>query len=116
MLGRGGLAPIPGKYLAGRQNNRKVTMFINKRFPWLPLSLVIAGLLAGTQTVRSASKNMITGPGKADLEKVGQVDVPVGYVFFDGNSTRALLKKSGEPTSGKEYGLLMPTNEGWSVM
>jgi uncharacterized membrane-anchored protein len=90
-------------------------MFTNKRFPWLPVMLAILVLLAGSRTARSAA-NVMTGPGTAHLEKIAQVDVPAGYIFADGNATRAFLKKSGEPTSGKEFGLLMPTNGGWSVM
>jgi len=62
-----------------------------------------------------AKPGMISGPAKAPLEAVAQVDVPPGYVFFDGKTTRALLKKEGEPVSGHELGLLSPTNEDWSV-
>jgi len=77
------------------------------------LALVV--LLVAPGTARPAA-NVMTGPGTAHLEKIAQVDVPAGYIFADGNATRAFLKKSGEPTSGKELGLLMPTNGGWSVM
>ena len=42
--------------------------------------------------------------------------MPAGYQFLDGKTTRALMKASGEPTSGREQGLLMPTNDHWSVI
>ena len=35
---------------------------------------------------------------------------------MDGNAARALLKASGEPTSGHELGWLRPTNAHWSVI
>ena len=44
--------------------------------------------------------NVLQGPAKAPLEKIAQVDVPSGYAFIDGKSTRALLKAEGEPVSG----------------
>jgi uncharacterized membrane-anchored protein len=44
------------------------------------------------------------------------VDVPVGYQFMDGKTTRDLMKAMGEPTSGHELGLMMPTNDEWSVI
>jgi len=41
--------------------------------------------------------------------------VPAGYIFIDGKGTRALLKSKGEPTSGQEVGLMVATNENWTV-
>jgi uncharacterized membrane-anchored protein len=84
----------------------------------IPIALcVLASSLSPLRAQDSKSKlNVLDGPTKAKLEKIAQVDVPEGYRFFDGKSTRALMKASGEPTSGSELGLLMPTNEGWSVI
>jgi len=58
---------------------------------------------------------VLKGPAKAQLEKVAQIDVPAGYIFIDGKGTRKLLESKGEPTSGQEVGLLVSTNEDWSV-
>jgi uncharacterized membrane-anchored protein len=78
------------------------------------LALAVSPLLA--QDTGSKSKpGMILGPAKAKLEGIAQVDVPLGYVFLDGKSTRALLKSEGEPVSGHELGLLTSTNDEWSV-
>lgn len=72
---------------------------------------------AHAQSSSSKSKlNILQGPAKAKLESVAQVDVPEGYRFLDGKSTRALMKAEGEPVSGEELGLLMPTNGDFSVM
>jgi uncharacterized membrane-anchored protein len=62
-----------------------------------------------------AKPGMVRGPAKAQLETVAQIDVPAGYMFIDGKGTRALLKSKGEPTTGQEVGLLVSTNEDWSV-
>jgi len=60
--------------------------------------------------------NVLQGPAKAVLEGVAQIDLPAGYTFIDAKSTRALMKALGEPSSGRELGLLSPTNRDWSVI
>ncbi|PYI85703.1 MAG: DUF2167 domain-containing protein [Verrucomicrobia bacterium] len=78
------------------------------------LALAIAP--ARAQKSDAGSKlNVLKGPAKARLESVAQIDVPAGYIFIDGKGTRALLKSKGEPTSGQEVGLMVATNENWSV-
>jgi uncharacterized membrane-anchored protein len=72
---------------------------------------------AGQSATEGRPKNTaLKGPAKAHLGNVAQVDVPVGYEFLDGKTTRELMKTMGEPTSGHELGLMMPTNEHWSVI
>jgi uncharacterized membrane-anchored protein len=71
--------------------------------------------------LRAASDDLpdvksVKGPAKVTLGTVAQIEVPVGYTFLDGKATRALMKRFGEPTSGRELGLLSPTNESWSVI
>ncbi|MEI2725559.1 MAG: DUF2167 domain-containing protein [Verrucomicrobiota bacterium] len=58
----------------------------------------------------------LEGPATAKLGEVAQIELPVGYAFFDGKTTRAIMASSGEPTSGNELGLLHPTNAPWSVI
>jgi uncharacterized membrane-anchored protein len=60
--------------------------------------------------------NFVKGPFKAPLGTVAQIDVPEGYVFLDGQSYRSLMKAEGEPTNGRELGLLEATNEHFSVV
>ena len=84
-----------------------------------PKFLILAGCVlalavapARAQQSDSGSKpKVLKGPAKARLESVAQIDVPAGYVFIDGKGTRALMKSKGEPTSGREVGLLVATNE-----
>lgn len=81
-----------------------------------------AGLCALAISAEAASPgtkpdlNVLKGPAKAEMEKIAQIDVPSGYVFLDGKSTRALLKAGGEPVTGRELGLLKATNEHWTVL
>jgi uncharacterized membrane-anchored protein len=83
------------------------------------LALVCSlGLAAGpVRAQKPESKvKVLKGPATASLGTVAQVSVPAGFDFLDGQTTRALMKASGEPTNGREQGLLMPTNEHWSVI
>jgi uncharacterized membrane-anchored protein len=58
----------------------------------------------------------LAGPATAKLGNVAQIELPAGYAFFDGKTTRAMMESAGEPTSGNELGLLHPTNAPWSVI
>jgi len=79
--------------------------------------LALAALpLRAQDSAPKAKLNVLKGPAKAKLGEVAQVDLPEGYNFLDGQTTRNLMKASGEPTSGRELGLLAPTNEHWSVI
>jgi uncharacterized membrane-anchored protein len=85
----------------------------------LIISVTIGVLSFGSARAASSDKpklNSLKGPAKANLEGMAQIDVPAGYSFLDGKSTRALMKAMGEPTSGHELGLLTATNEDWSVI
>ena len=80
------------------------------------LALALTAPTAFAQKSEESKLKWINGPTKAKLEKIAEIDVPEGYLFLDGKSTRALMKASGEPVNGNELGLLMPTNEHWSVI
>ena len=88
------------------------------RNPFLVIivGLALAGQPAGAQSTNKSKLDVLKGPATAKLESVAQINVPAGYSFLDGKTTRALMKASGEPSSGREQGLLMPTNEHWSVI
>src|SRR6266704_1426392 len=72
--------------------------------------------LAQDQKTSKPKLNITRGPAQAPLEKVAHINIPTGYSFLDGKSTRALMQASGEPVSGQEMGLISPTNEHWSVL
>jgi uncharacterized membrane-anchored protein len=78
--------------------------------------LALAAFSAGAQSTNKSKIDVLKGPATAKLESIAQINVPAGFNFLDGKTTRALMKASGEPTSGRELGLLMPTNEHWSVI
>ena len=78
-------------------------------------SLVLASSPSFSADTSKSKLNVIHGPARATMETVAQLEVPEGYAFFDGKSTRAMMKENGEPVSGQEVGLLIPTNEEFSV-
>lgn len=82
------------------------------------LGLVVAAAPAGAQSPDQSKRKLdvLHGPATARLGDAAQIAVPAGFSFLDGKATRALMKASGEPTSSRELGLLMPTNEHWSVI
>jgi uncharacterized membrane-anchored protein len=79
---------------------------------------VAIGVPSGhAQNKDSKSKSrVLEGPARAKLKNVAEVAVPGGFIFLDGDTTRAMMKKSGQPVSGNEVGFLSPTNEDWSVI
>jgi uncharacterized membrane-anchored protein len=80
-----------------------------------PFCLALA--VAPVRAQQTNSKlNIVRGPAKARMESVAQIDVPSGYSFLDGAGTRKLMKASGEPVSGREVGLMAPTNGDWTVI
>jgi uncharacterized membrane-anchored protein len=83
-------------------------------FVWC-LALVLAGPAALGQTASKSKLKVIHGPAKANIESYAQIEVPAGYSFLDAQSTKAMMKASGEPVSGQEVGFISPTNENFSV-
>jgi uncharacterized membrane-anchored protein len=81
----------------------------------LVLAFTLVTTTALAQEKSSQKPKGIIGPGKGAMLDVGQIDVPVGYEFYDGKATRAFMKAVGEPVSGQEVGLLMPTNGDFTV-
>ncbi len=82
------------------------------------LAIVVLALAALPLQAQKARPKLdvLKGPATAKLGDVAQIEVPAGFAFIDGKNTRDLMKASGEPTTGKELGLLAPTNEHWSVI
>lgn len=88
-----------------------------------PKSILLAAVTTVMFTLPLAAQdnpakkpNALQGPATAKLGNVAEIELPTGYEFFDGKTTRAILESSGEPTSGSELGLLHPTNAPWSVI
>ncbi|MEI6568206.1 MAG: DUF2167 domain-containing protein [Verrucomicrobiota bacterium] len=81
------------------------------------LILLVCLMLGNSaQAQDTARSKFLKGPARAQMGAIGQLEVPVGFQFLDGKSTRELMKAEGEPVSGQEQGLLVPTNSGWSVI
>ncbi len=81
------------------------------------LALIVAftALAATAQDKAKKESSILEGPATARLEKYAELKVPAGFTFLDGNQTRAMMRRAGEPVSGNELGFLRPTNGGWAV-
>ncbi len=83
----------------------------------LACTLAVAGFVSTAGGAeRKAKYRMLSGPATAHLGNIAQVELPSGYVFYDGKATREMLKAAGEPVSDDELGLIQSTNEDWSVI
>jgi uncharacterized membrane-anchored protein len=65
------------------------------------------GRTTATEDNAISKVHWLSGPTNAALGSVAHITVPEGYRFADGNDVRRLRKASGEPTSGKEMGILI---------
>ena len=59
--------------------------------------------------------NWQLGPGVATLKNAAEVKLPKGYRFANGSDTQRMLKAAGEPVSGQEMGMIVPSEGDWSV-
>ena len=78
------------------------------------LSLIATSIWA-QDTKTKKSVEVLQGPATAKLGTIAKIELPEGYAFLDGKTTREMMKAAGEPTSGKELGFLRPTNGQWSA-
>ncbi len=84
--------------------------------------------LATTASVIGAEKQGMTreqflatlkwskGPAKGDLKDLAEIKVPANFMFTGEEGTQKLLRAFGNPTNGRELGLIAPTNLAWFVV
>jgi len=80
--------------------------------------LAAARLSASTGETNSASPaiRVLSGPATVDLKNIATLRVPAGFLFTDADGARALLKKMGNPVSGREVGFLAPASTTWCAV
>lgn len=76
---------------------------------------MVATLQAADKTSENKATKVLFGPAEAKLADVAALKVPAQFAFLNGDQTRSYLKKGGQPVSGNEMGLLIQTNDEWSV-
>ena len=105
----------PSQGVAGRSALGYKGIMSNSRLSILTACVLVLAVSAlhGHGADTKPKLNILKGPAKAHLGSIADIDVPSGYAFVDGASTRALMKASGEPVSGHELGLLKATNAHW---
>lgn len=58
----------------------------------------------------------VEGPGVGSLGSVAEINIPVGYIFADGDDTRVLMEAMENPVSGVEVGFFAPEGADWFVV
>lgn len=67
--------------------------------------------LAQEEAQPGAQIQWTKGPAKVSLGDKAEVDLPAGYLFAGGEDTRRLMMMNGNPSSGREMGLIAPEAE-----
>jgi len=86
-----------------------------------PIRLVVITLTVlvhSTLSARAADdegSDVLHGPALAVMGDIAEIQLPSGFIFLDGDQTRAMMRNYGEPVSGQEVGMIVPTNSDWSV-
>lgn len=90
--------------------------------------ILVLLLLVSAAPVRGAEKKGMTleqflgsltwtkGPGKGEMKDLAEIKVPAGFMFTGEADTQKLLRAFGNPTNGRELGLVAPTNLDWFVV
>ena len=81
----------------------------------LALFTALATATVQGQTGNKKESGILEGPATARLGNYSEVKLLPGFIFFDGDMTRAMKRRAGEPVSGDELGFLRPTNGNWAV-
>src|SRR5687767_14934332 len=86
-------------------------------FAALASVLALSATLSGAAPGAGPGKKLdwVKGPSTANLQ-IAQIELPAGYSFTGGDGARQLLQLMGNPTNGRELGLMGPTNLDWFVV
>ncbi len=79
------------------------------------LALLLVASLRVHAVPEEDTGGILKGPATASMQNIAKINVPSGFVFLDGDQTRAMMRSYGEPVSGQEVGMMVPTNSDWSV-
>jgi uncharacterized membrane-anchored protein len=84
----------------------------------LAIAALCPALLAQEEVNPYAAFEWQTGPAIGALGDIATIGVPEGFAFAGADDTRTFLELNGNPASGDELGLLIPTDEesGWFVV
>lgn len=81
-------------------------------------ALVFSGLATPASAADAPKKpeiQWVHGPTNAALKSVAQINLPAGFQFANDADTRKFLKATGQPSSGNEMGMLLPSDKDWIV-
>jgi uncharacterized membrane-anchored protein len=87
------------------------------RFQTLAVAAAAVLMLAAPASAQEGPNvEWVQGPSLAQLGDIAQVSIPYGYQFADADDSRALLEMMGNPTSGRELGIVAPASGEWFVV
>ncbi len=91
---------------------------LSARRSWLALLTLATLVFAAPARGQEAEKpqdgpklNWTLGPAKGQLGDQAEIEIPKDYKFLDAAETQAVLRAFGNPTSGRELGLLAPVDK-----
>lgn len=82
---------------------------------WLAALFLTPLLHAETETAPPELPHL-AGPATATLGGVARMEIPAGYVYYDGKTLKKILEAIGQPVSDALVGSLGPTNANWEIM
>ena len=95
---------------------------------WIRVAFACATVLGATQPLLAQESGAapaeqeeqslpgIDGPALADLGSVAQIQVPEGFHFLAADDARTLLERMGNPSSQRELGMVLHTQDDWFVV
>lgn len=60
--------------------------------------------------------NWIKGPKTVDMGTISELKLAPKYYFLNGDDTRVLMEKMGNPPTDKEVGYITPESEAWFIV
>jgi uncharacterized membrane-anchored protein len=56
------------------------------------------------------------GPTTGDLDGIAEIEIPVGYIFTDGDNSRVLMEAMGNSITDEEVGFFAPGDMSWYLI
>jgi len=89
------------------------------RYRFLKALAVVAAVSLALMAPASAQNpniNWAQGPTLAKLGDAASLSIPYGFQFASADDARTLLEMMGNPTSGRELGIVAPADGAWFVV
>ena len=82
----------------------------------LAAAAAVSLALMAPASAQNPNINWAQGPTIAKLGDAASLSIPYGYQFASADDSRTLLEMMGNPTSGRELGIVTPADGAWFVV